>query len=480
MALSGLRLLLFLLAWLPLNAMASNTPLDIHQHWLGPLALLIFFLAYVLVISAEIIQLHKSKPVILAAGLIWILIAWASQDLGPSTEVVNQALRHSLLNYTELMLFLLVSMTYINALHERRVFSALRTWMISQGMGYRHLYWLTGLLTFCLSPLADNLTTALVMSTVVISLGKDNRHFLLLSCIHIVVAANAGGVFSPFGDITTLMVWQRDLQTPQGPMGLSSFLHLFLPALVGWLIPALLMHFSLSDQRPVGGIQPISMLRGARRIMLLFLLTIVTAALLDSLLKLPPVLGMMTGLAYLQLFGYYLKVTREEEYPGDDEERMGGPVPLEPKAHQPFDIFHQISRAEWDTLLFFYGLVLCIGGLGFLGYLGQASEIMYLGWGTTQANIALGVFSGFIDNIAVMFSVLYMEPTMSLGQWLLITLTTGLGGSLLSIGSTAGVALMAQARGIYTFGGHLRWAPAIALGYVSSILCHLWLNGDLF
>ena len=146
----------------------------------------------------------------------------------------------------------------------------------------------------------------------------------------------------------------------------------------------------------------------------------------------------------------------------------------------PFDIFNKVARAEWDTLFFFYGVVLCVGGLGFLGYLGMASEVMYNQWGATTANITVGILSAIVDNIPVMFAVLTMQPDMSTGQWLLVTLTAGVGGSLLSIGSAAGVALMGQARGQYTFFGHLKWAPAIAAGYVASILMHFWINEHLF
>jgi len=131
-------------------------------------------------------------------------------------------------------------------------------------------------------------------------------------------------------------------------------------------------------------------------------------------------------------------------------------------------------------VVFFYGVVMCVGGLGFIGYLGMLSQIIYGGWGTTNANIAVGIISAIIDNIPVMFAVLAMMPDMSVGQWLLVTLTAGVGGSLLSIGSAAGVALMGQARGIYTFIGHLKWTPAIALGYAASIVVYMVINHNLF
>ena len=130
--------------------------------------------------------------------------------------------------------------------------------------------------------------------------------------------------------------------------------------------------------------------------------------------------------------------------------------------------------------MFFYGVILCVGGLGFIGYLSMASQVMYGVWGPVTANILVGFLSAIVDNIPVMFAVLTMQPDMSLGHWLLVTLTAGVGGSMLSIGSAAGVALMGQARGMYTFAGHLKWMPVIALGYAASIGVHFVINGRFF
>jgi Na+/H+ antiporter NhaD/arsenite permease-like protein len=141
-----------------------------------------------------------------------------------------------------------------------------------------------------------------------------------------------------------------------------------------------------------------------------------------------------------------------------------------------FDIFTMVARAEWDTLMFFYGVVLCVSGLGTLGYLSLASQLIYVDLGPIWANVLVGIVSAIIDNIPVMFAVLTMNPQMGLEQWLLITLTAGVGGSLLSIGPAAGVALMGTARGSYTFFAHLKWSWAIALGYALSIWVHLLIN----
>ena len=435
----------------------------------GYAALAIFGIAYVLVMAEEFTHLRKSKPVILAAGLIWGMIAYvyAQHDI---PHVVEQAARHNILEFAELMLFLLVAMTYINAMEERLVFESLRAWLTRMGFSYRQLFWLTGVLAFLLSPVADNLTTALLMGAVVMAVGSDSPRFISIACINIVVAANAGGAFSPFGDITTLMVWQ------EGIINFWNFFHLIVPSLVNFLVPAFFMHFAIPKVKPAASTEAVRTKRGAGVIMVLFMATITTAVCFHNFLHLPPMLGMMTGLSYLQIFGFYLRKTHHRDIPGYSEDKaneMMGDV-------TPFEIFRHISRAEWDTLLFFYGVVLCVGGLGFIGYLELVSNTIYVGIGPTFANVMVGVLSAIVDNIPVMFAVLTMDPDMSQGQWLLVTLTAGVGGSLLSIGSAAGVALMGQARGSYTFCSHLIWTPVIALGYVASILVHMWVNASYF
>lgn len=466
--------LLFTLLFMPFLAHASEgaARLDLTGSGVGIASVLLFFVAYLVVMAEEFTHLRKSKPVMLAAGIIWGLIAWHYQSHG-IPHLVENALRHNLEEYAELMLFLLVAMTFINAMDERNVFEALRSWLIRKGFGYRTLFWVTGLLAFFISPIADNLTTALLMGAVVMAVGGGNKKFVMLSSINIVIAANAGGAFSPFGDITTLMVWQKNIQATNGMIDFWVFFALFIPSLVNWLVPAVIMHFAVPNEKPKGGGEIVAMRRGALSIVALFLFTIALAVSYHSVLSLPPVIGMLTGLSLLQFFSYYLKKCGEKTHArGGDAENIGSPV--------AFDIFRKVARAEWDTLFFFYGVVMCVGGLGFIGYLGMISQVIYGDWGATNANIAVGIISAIVDNIPVMFAVLTMMPDMSIGQWLLVTLTAGVGGSLLSIGSAAGVALMGQARGVYTFFGHLKWTPAIALGYAASIWVHMAINRSLF
>lgn len=447
----------------PMELDLSNSANTI-QSWLGALALSIFIAAYILVILEERIHLRKSKPVLLAAGLIWVAIALYY----PAEADVSEAIRHNFLEYAELFFFLLVAMTYISAMLERGVFDALRTYLISRHLSYRQLFWVTGWIAFFLSPVADNLTTALILAAVIMAVAGDNSRFIAVACINIVVAANAGGAFSPFGDITTLMVWQK------GMVEFSQFFQLIGPALVNFLVPAVIMQFAISKTIPEvheDHSQPYPIKAGGIVIVALFFLTIATAVSFQSLLNIAPVYGMMLGLAYLKFYGYYL---RHKDHPWSH----GSESP--PGSHHDeysFDVFDKIAHAEWDTLFFFYGVIMAVGGLGYIGYLELASGLLYAQYSPTWANILIGVLSSLVDNIPVMYAVLSMEPNMPLNQWLLVTFTAGVGGSLLSIGSAAGVALMGQARGHYTFFSHLRWTPVIALGYAASIGIHMLLSG---
>jgi Na+/H+ antiporter NhaD/arsenite permease-like protein len=518
-----------------------------------------------------------------------------------------------LLEYAELFLFLLAAMTYINAMEERNVFQALRCHLVSRGFSLRGIFWITGALAFFISPVADNLTTALLMGAVVMAVGGDNKKFVAVACINIVIAANAGGAYSPFGDITTLMVWQKN------KVHFSQFFILFVPSLINWLVPAVFMSLAVDRTNPTVSNETISMKLGARRIIILFIMTIVTAVSFHNFLHLPPAAGMMLGLGYLGMMSFFIKKregredrydsilgqrphesqhplaelmrkyrhkvhdaidgikepafildkdhivtqwnkamekltgvpaknvigTRRHWHPFYPQERLvladlvlekysqktigrlygnhyqklaatpdayeaalffphlngegkwlsAAAAPLHDRdgntegvielledhtgrtsAVMHFDLMKRIARAEWDTLLFFYGVMLCVGGLAQFGYLSMLSNYMYTDLGATTANTLIGVLSAIIDNIPVMFAVLTMDPAMNLGQWLLVTLTTGTGGSMLAIGSAAGVALMGAARGTYTFGEHLKWLPVIGLGYALSILTVLLIN----
>ncbi len=447
---------LFALTILLPSAVMSS---EVREHVIRPgtedpraiFCVIVFLLSYILVMTEEQTGLRKSKPVMLGAGIIWAVIAYAAPEYGINHEQLKKAIFHDLDEYGSLMLFLIAAMSYISALEGTNVFAALRSWLVGKGLNYKQLFWVTGIITFFLSPIADNLTTALVMGAIVLALGANMPQFAAISMVNIVSAANAGGAFSPFGDITTLMVWQS------GQLEFFDFFALFIPSIVSFLVPAIIMSFFIPSGTPPTIKEQVYMRRGARRTIALFILTISMAVSFEQFLGLPPFMGMMTGLSLLMFLAYFLKQTRKE---GELE----------------YDAFHAIRLVEWDTLLFFFGVMFSVGGLAFIGYLELGSVIMYGGWGPTIANVLLGTISAVIDNIPVMFAVISMQPEMSDFQWLLITLTCGVGGSLLSIGSAAGVALMGSSQGKYTFLTHIKWTPVIALGYIAGIGVHFLIN----
>ncbi|NJA04460.1 sodium:proton antiporter [Methylococcaceae bacterium WWC4] len=452
-----LRALLILagLLFLPELAMAEEFKnLGLTGTERGVYTVLIFLVAYGFVMAEEFTHLRKSKPVIFAAAVIWAHVAILAHDAGVSGEELHSAFEHDLKEYAELMLFLLVAMTYINTMAERNVFEALRSWLIRKQFGYKQLFWITGIITFFLSSVADNLTSALLVGAVVMAVGADNEKFVSVGFVNLVIAANAGGAFCPFGDITTLMVWQA------GYAEFFDFFKLFIPSVVNFVVPAFFMAQAVPSGQPEATNEAAVELKpGGWVVCGLFGVTIGLAVSFKQFLHLPPFMGMMAGLSILMLFIYYVKV----RFSAADEVRL--------------DVFDRVKEAEWDTLLFFFGVVFAVGGLGYIGYLELLSGAMYDGLGQTTANILVGVISAVVDNIPVMFAVLNMNLDMDLYQWLLVTLTAGVGGSLFSVGSAAGVALMGQSNHKYTFFSHLKWTPVIAAGYAASILTHYLING---
>jgi len=420
----------------------------------GIYTVLIFLVAYGFVMAEEFTHLRKSKPVIFAAAVIWGHVAILAQEAGVSGEELHKAFEHDLKEYAELMLFLLVAMTYINTMAERIVFEALRSWLIRKQFGYKQLFWITGIITFFLSSVADNLTSALLVGAVVMAVGADNEKFVSIGFVNLVIAANAGGAFCPFGDITTLMVWQA------GYAEFFDFFKLFIPSVVNFVVPAFFMAQAIPSGQPKATNEAAVELKpGGWVVCGLFGVTIGLAVSFKQFLHLPPFMGMMAGLSILMLFIYYIKM----RFASADAVHL--------------DVFDRVKEAEWDTLLFFFGVVFAVGGLGYIGYLELLSGAMYDGLGQTTANILVGIISAIVDNIPVMFAVLNMNLDMDLYQWLLVTLTAGVGGSLFSVGSAAGVALMGQSNHKYTFFSHLKWTPVIAAGYAASIVTHYLING---
>ena len=471
----------FLSLFLPSIAFAdaggttTTVSLDLTHHIIGYLSIVVTVAAYVAAMSEEVTELRKSKPMVLGSALVWFAIciyyAWHGQ-----AKMAAVAFESNLLAYIELLLFILVSMTYLNTMEERGIFRALQVYLLSRGFSYRKLFWITGCLAFLLSTVINGLTIGLLMGSIALAVGKKKPEFIGLSCVQIVIATNAGGTFSPLGGISTLFVWQKNI------LSFTQFFTLAIPCLVNFLLPAIIMHFWVPKEIPEPLKDKVVLRTGSKRIIFLFILTLAITVSGNVLLELPPAAGMMMGLGMLQFFNYYLTKTCVEEKQSEFAHVYRFyqlDVPTTTK-NRSFDVFKNVGNIDWDTLLFFYGAMMIIGAIGFIGYLDGIAHILFGQISPTLANTLIGLSSAFIDNGTLMFAVLHMHPEMSTGQWLLLTLTLGVGGSLLAIGSAPGVGMLGHIKGHYTFAVHMRWLPVILLGYFASIAVHFLVNSRYF
>ena len=218
--------------------------LNFTHTWVGWGVLIIFVIGYILIATEEKWEMNKAKPALFIGTFSFMLIGIYYYVNNLDITPLHHQLKELIEEIAEIFFFLFVAMTYIESLIERGVFDALRYRLISRGYSYKKLYWITGTLAFWISPVADNLTTALILSTVLFTIDKKNFSFLVPGAINIVVAANAGGAWSPFGDITTLMAWTA------GKGDFIDFLALFPAAFFGWLLTAWLLSLFVPKGEP--------------------------------------------------------------------------------------------------------------------------------------------------------------------------------------------------------------------------------------
>jgi len=432
--------------------------LHLTTTWVGILSLIIFVVGYYFIATEDKYHVNKAKPALFAGTGIFMLIGLYIALTGDHKmgEHLHLEINHLIVEIAGIFFFLFVAMTYIEAMIDRGVFSALRYNLVSKGYDYKKLFWVTGFLAFFISPVADNLTTALILSTVLITIDNNKKEFLVPSAINIVVAANAGGAWSPFGDITTLMVWV------DGRADFTEFLFLFPASFLGWGVTAFLLSRFVPNGNPPFNAdeKKAEILEGGKAIIGLFAMTIIFAVISHQVLNLPAMWGMMFGLAILKLYVYFLNKKNRHNDDGSDSEKINA--------------FSWIAKIENDTLLFFFGILAAVGGLHFLGFLEYFTSL-YDSFGATAVNIGVGFLSAVVDNVPVMSAVLKANPNMGLTpmeiqeQWMLVTMTAGVGGSLISFGSAAGVGVMGKLHGIYTFSAHMKLAWTVLVGYIVSV-----------
>ena len=421
----------------------EHEAINLATTWVGWLSLAVFVVAYYFIATEEKYEVNKAKPALFAGTFMFMLVGIYYAINGMNPEPIHIELKHLILEIAEIFFFLLVAMTFIETLIERGIFDLMKYKLVSKGYTYKKLFWLTGLLAFFISPVADNLTTALILSTVLFTIDKKNIPFLVPGAINIVVAANAGGAWSPFGDITTLMAWTAN----KGEF--IDFIYLFPASVTGWGVTAYLLSMSVPSGQPpfdaTSEEKPV-VKDGGMGVVYLGVATIIMAVLGHQFFHFPAMWGMMFGMSVLKLYAIHLK-------------KSGA---------NGFNIYINMQKVENDTLLFFFGILSAVGALHFLGFLHYIHDIYGL-VGPTMANVGVGFLSAIVDNVPVMSAILKSSPEMDLAQWMLVTMTAGIGGSLISFGSAAGVGVMGRLHGIYTFGAHMKHSWTILVGYIISI-----------
>jgi Na+/H+ antiporter NhaD/arsenite permease-like protein len=404
-------------------------------------------LALLGVIFEEVIHVNKAKTTLFFGTLSWVLLFLfsGSQD---ETAAVSAGLSESIAEIAGLWLFLVAAMTFVAYLNKKGMIENMIYLIMPRKVTERRLLFLTGLFCFVFSSLADNITATLVSCSLILSLNlelKKRLQFIVL----VVFAVNSGGVSLITGDVTTLMIFLAD------KVEILTLLTLAIPASITVFILAVLLSGGLSGtvtlQASSNEVRKVDVI-----IAVLFLATIIGTISGNALFGIPPVLTFLFGLSIMFLVSRFMS---------SDED-------LDP-------ILEYIRIIEFETLLFFLGILLLVGMLKEIHALDSLVAI-YDVLPPVYANYLMGIFSAIIDNVPLTAALLKSGIEMSPGEWMGLTYAVGVGGSLLVIGSAAGIVAMSKIQGL-TFGTYMRYAlhllAAYTLGYGGVLLLGAFING---
>jgi len=402
---------------------------------LDTVLIILAVLALLGVVFEEITQVNKAKVTLFFGTLAWILLFLFS-DSPAETEAVTTGLTESIAEIARLWLFLVAAMTFVAYLNKKGMIENVIYLIMPRQVSERRLLFLTGLFCFIFSSLADNITATLVSCTLILSLNLELKKRLQFVTL-VVFAVNSGGVSLITGDVTTLMIFLAD------KVEILTLLTLALPASITVFILAVFLSGGLtgtvtlrSNTTPVRKVDAVI---GA-----LFLLTILSTIAGNALFSIPPVLTFLFGLSIMFLISRF----------------MSNDSDLDP-------ILEYIRVIEFETLLFFLGILLLVGILKEIHALNSLVAIYDL-LPPLYANYLMGIFSAVIDNVPLTAALLKAGITMTPGEWMGLTYAVGVGGSLLIIGSAAGIVAMSKIEGL-TFGAYMRYLghllAAYTLGY---------------
>ncbi|PAU85767.1 sodium:proton antiporter [Pseudomonas sp. WN033] len=393
--------------------------------------------AFAGVVLEEVIHVSKAKVVLLFGALAWLVMFMAAPDPAFRAEV-QAALNHNIADIAGLWLFLLATMTFVAYLNKKGLIENLIYLVLPGRITERKLLFLTALFCFVFSSIADNITATLVSVALILSLKMEARKTLRFATL-VVFAVNSGGVAMITGDVTTLMIFLAD------KVEITHLLMLSLPAFMAVMLLAGLLSWGLNGEAVIEkeALRPI---RGVDQVIAgIFLATIVFTILASLLWAIPPVLSFLTGLAIMFLVARFFN----EDIDNDP-------------------ILEYIRAIEFETLLFFLGVLLLVGMLQFIGVL-EGLTALYGMMPTLLANFLMGLLSALIDNVPLTAALLKSDLKMSVAEWMGLTYAVGVGGSLLIIGSAAGIVAMSKVPGL-TFMTYLRSFGLLLLAFAFGFL----------
>jgi len=403
---------------------------------------LCFFIGYIIIVLEQPLKLDKSVPALLMGALTWALISVGNLEvLGVNHQVtpLEDGLLHIMGKTAEILFFLLGAMTIVELVDLHKGFSPITSLVKTKDK--KSLLWITSLIAFFLSAVLDNLTTTIVMVSILRKLVPKREERLFYVSL-IIIAANAGGAWSPIGDVTTTMLWIGKKVSSVGLMQ-----NLFLPSVISLVLPlfiaSLLPIFKGKIENLTGQDNTLdtSKLLSSKTMLIAGLAGLIFVPIFKSVTHLPPYMGIMISLGIVWLISEYIHP--EEEF--NQENR------------HLYSVHKALSRIEISSIIFFLGILLAVGALesvvvqsstgekvGFL--MSLANKLQELIPNQNMVIIFIGILSAVIDNVPLVAATMGMYPMdkfpMDSNLWHFIAYSAGTGGSMLVIGSAAGVAAM--------------------------------------
>lgn len=419
---------------------STVTPIQ-PTSWLGLAVLLIFSIGMLLIVFEAKLHIDKFKPALfmLSSFLLIGIYYWMSGDDPQRFEPFIEMQKENKVDLFSLIAFMAFMWMIVEILAERGVFGALNSYLIARGLGARQMFWATGALAALLSPFVNNITTAMIFGKSIKEISHNQQYTHIAMC-NLIIASNSGVWF--LGTATSLMV------VLAGKISILGLLALLPASLIGWVVSAAVLQTfylnklggALIDTAP----NNVHVKYGGWGMAFFGILAVATAVAMNIVLHIDIEYAIGMGLAIIGLYAWHLK-------------RSGHNVML----------LVQLQKVEWNTLLFFIGIISGVAALNHVGWLSYISHLFEV-LSPTTVNIALGVISGILDNVPVEAAALMSDPALSDSQWALNALMVGIGGSLTVIGSAAGVMVMSIDKS-YSFATHLKFLPAILVNFFVSL-----------